>query len=82
MAAIAIQEAKLRGVESAWTVFPRMASRLTWVSAVLLLVASTWLFERPVPVPPTQPSSETLFDNSQPPASQDDVLVSQLENQQ
>ncbi len=81
MAAIAVRHSNLRSAESAWTAIPRLASRLTWVSAALLLLASTWLFERPVQ-PPTEANQETLFENSQPPAGQDDVLVSLAERQQ
>src|SRR5690242_13598571 len=35
MAAIVEQESKSRGAESTWMAVPRLASRLTWVSAVL-----------------------------------------------
>ena len=86
MAAIAERESKLRRAESTWVAVPRLASRLTWVSAALLLAASTWLYERPLShtskPAATEATQETLFDNSQPPASQDDVLVSLLEKQQ
>ncbi len=66
-----------------WGVVPRVASRLTWVSVVALLLASTWLFEHPVPATPKQSASEsareTLFETTQPPATHEEVLASLME---
>jgi hypothetical protein len=44
MAAIRARESELRRSADAWTVVPRLARRLTWVSALALLLAGTWLF--------------------------------------
>ncbi len=43
MAAIAAKESELRQSLEAWAAVPRFAARLTWVSALALLLASTWL---------------------------------------
>src|SRR5260370_18045145 len=47
MAAIAVKESELRQSLEAWAAVPRFAARLTWVSALPLLVASTWLYQSP-----------------------------------
>jgi hypothetical protein len=44
MAAIRARDSELRRSADAWTVVPRLARRLTWVSALALLLAGTWLF--------------------------------------
>jgi hypothetical protein len=78
MAAIAAREKELRLALSPWGAVPRLASRLTWVTAVVLLAGSAWLYERPVPTPSPQASSvaaqESIFE-APPQMSQDDVLV-------
>lgn len=83
MAAIAARERELADVATTWLAVPKFASRLAVVSAGLLLVASTWLYEKPLPSPSQQTSSlaaqESLFE-APPPASQDDVLVPVQEN--
>jgi hypothetical protein len=83
MAAIAAYEAELNAALNIWVAVPKLASRLTWVSAVALLLATTWLFERPAPVPARQTiagsTTETLFEISQPPATHDEVLASLME---
>lgn len=77
MAAIASRERDLAERVSAWTEFPRFASRLTWVAAVLLLVGTTWFYEAVVRAPSYLPndSQESIFEAPQqtPP---DDLLVS------
>ena len=79
MAAIASRERELKEVASTWMVVPKFASRVAFVSAALLLVASTWLYEKPVTAPNQQASSqaaqESLFEQPPPPMNQDDVLV-------
>src|SRR5256884_119186 len=45
MAAIAAREKELAERVTAWTEFPRFASRLTWVAAVVLLASTTWFYE-------------------------------------
>ncbi len=85
MAAIAARELELKHSLEAWIAVPKLAARLTWACALALLLASTWLYERPRPTPKSgaSGSAESLFDL--PPASsgsQDDILVSRLENAQ
>ena len=82
MAAIAARERELAEVSSTWMVVPKFASRVAMVSGAALLVASTWLYEKPIPAPGQQASSlaaqESLFEAS-PPAN-DDLLVPIQEN--
>jgi len=77
MAAIAAREA------STWLAVPRFASRLALASGALLLVASTWLYERPFSAPSQQArnlaAQESLFE-APPTVNQDDVLVPAQEN--
>jgi len=77
MAAIAAREA------STWLAVPRFASRLALASGALLLVASTWLYERPFSAPSQQArnlaAQESLFEVP-PTVNQDDVLVPAQEN--
>jgi hypothetical protein len=82
MAAIAARKAELTGAADTWTFLPKLAARLTWASAVALFLASTWLYQKPVPTS-TKPAltditGEPLVDNTTPPTS-DDVLVSLAE---
>jgi hypothetical protein len=81
MAAIAARELELRQSIEAWTAVPKLAARLTWAGAAALLLASTWLYERPRPVPKSgaDAAAESLFDLPSSSSSQDDVLVSRLE---
>ena len=86
MAAIAARKRELSEVASTWLAVPKFASRLAIASGALLLVASTWLYERPVPVPtPNQQAStlaaqESLFEAPSSPVNQDDVLVNMQEH--
>jgi len=75
MAAIAAKESELRQSLDAWAAVPRLAARLTWVSALALLVASTWLYQLPksTPKPGNNSSVESLFDSTQS-GTPDDVL--------
>src|SRR5438046_10215566 len=77
MAAIASRERELAERVTAWTEFPRFASRLTWVAAVLLLAGTTWFYEAVVRAPSYAPtgSQESIFEAPQP-TTPDDVLVS------
>ena len=76
MAAIAAHEADLRQSLDAWAAVPRLAARLTWVSALALLLASTWLYSAPRHAQKSgnqnQGSIESLFDADSP--GPDDVL--------
>ena len=78
MAAIAARERELSEVASTWLAVPKLASRLAVAAGALLLVASTWLYERPLPAANQQDGSlaaqESLFEPP-PPANQDDLLV-------
>jgi hypothetical protein len=85
MAAIAGRELQLSYSLDAWVAVPKLAARLTWACALALLLASTWLYERPRSTPKSGAAAtvESLFDL--PPASsatQDDILISQLEKAQ
>jgi len=83
MAAIAVRERELSEAASTWLAVPKFAARLAMASAVLLLIASTWLYERPLSTPSEQATylaaQESLFE-APPPATQDDVLVPLQEN--
>lgn len=83
MAAIAARERELSEMASTWLAVPKFASRLAVASGALLLVASTWLYERPLPAPNQQAGTlaaqESLFE-SPAPANQDDLLVPVQEN--
>jgi anti-sigma factor RsiW len=82
MAAIARREEESRPI-AAWIAIPRLASRLAWVSAVVLAFAGTWIYQKP-PAKPTAPASvaasEGLFDTQSPGFSEDDVLISMAEH--
>jgi len=83
MAAIAARERELSEAASTWLAVPRFASRLAMASGALLLLASTWLYERPLSTTSQQASTlaaqESLFEAPLP-ANQDDVLVPAQEN--
>jgi len=83
MNVIAARERELANLANAWSEVPRFASRLAWASAIVLLVGSTWLYEKPAPVtnhPLTVAASqESLFETA-PPANQDDVLIGVTES--
>jgi hypothetical protein len=79
MAAIAARESEMRRSLEAWAAVPRFAARLTWVSALALLLAGTWLYKSPhspqsvAQNSGAQTSVESLFDSPQSAAS-DDIL--------
>lgn len=77
MAVIASRERELAERVSAWTEFPRFASRLTWVAAILILAGTTWFYEAVVRAPSYAPtgSQESIFEAPQQ-TTPDDVLVS------
>jgi hypothetical protein len=85
MAAIAARKADLARAADTWTFLPKLAARLTWASAVALLLASTWLYQKPAttsakPVD-TDITGEPVVDTATP-ANNDDVLVSLAEKAQ
>lgn len=77
IAAIASRERELAERVSAWTEFPRFASRLAWVAAILLLAGTTWFYEAVVRAPSSPPtdSQESIFETPRQ-APPDDLLVS------
>lgn len=77
MAAIASRERELAERVSAWTEFPRFASRLTWIAVMLLLVGTTWFYESVLRAPGYPPSGpqESIFEAPQQ-AAPDDILIS------
>jgi hypothetical protein len=77
MAAIAARESDLRQSLDAWAAVPRLAARLTWLSALALLVASTWLYQlpKPTPISGSESAVESLFDSPQSSAPQEDVVL-------
>jgi hypothetical protein len=86
MAAIAARETDVRRLATAWTLVPRLASRLACISALAILVAGTWLYRKPVSSSTpgqtsTGTSAESIFETS-PPLNQDDVFVSTGEKNQ
>src|SRR5260370_24101642 len=82
MAAIAARESELRQSLEAWAAVSRLAARLAWISALALLLASTWLSQLPKSKPNSsaQTTVDTLFD-IQPSAAQDDLLLAQERGQ-
>jgi hypothetical protein len=80
MAAIAAREAELRQSLDAWSVVPKFALRLTWIAALALVLASTWLLQRPnVPTKPTATDITGEPVQNSAPATNDDVLMSLAE---
>jgi hypothetical protein len=85
MAAIAERKAELARAADTWTFLPKLAARLTWASSIALLLASAWLYQRPVTTQQAAPrvvatdiTGEPIVDSSNPP-NNDDVLVSLAE---
>ena len=82
MAAIAARRAELSRVPDTWTFLPKLAARLIWASAIALLLASGWLYQRPAPTATkavlTDITGEPLVSNAMP-ANNDEVLVSLAE---
>ncbi len=77
MAAIAARESELRESLETWAAVPRLAARLTWISGLALLLASTWLYESPrfTQNAGSQATVESLFDSPQSSPPQDDVVL-------
>jgi hypothetical protein len=82
MAAIAARESELRRSVDTWVIVPKLARRLTWVSALALVLASTWLFGRPATTPSTPTSTdltgEPVYENTAP-VNNDELLLSLAE---
>jgi hypothetical protein len=84
MAMIAARENQLRRRVDSWTsAVPRLAAKLTWATAAVLLLAGTLLYEQPkyvTPAPAANASApEYLFETPAVPTTNDDVLVALLE---
>ncbi len=83
MNAIAARERELSLRLSAWSEFPRFASRLALITAVVLLAGSTWFYEkaRKTPSYPLKGAApqESIFEAPQQ-TNQDDVLISREES--
>jgi hypothetical protein len=82
MAAIAARERELVKRLSAWSEFPRFASRLAWISAVLLLAGTTWIYERGMRALGNSSNGgaqESIFEAPQP-SNQDEALISMAES--
>jgi hypothetical protein len=82
MAAIAARESELRRSFDTWVIVPRLARRLSWVSALALLLAGTWLFGQPAttsssPVV-TDITGEPAYENTAP-VNNDELLQSLAE---
>ena len=79
MAAIAAREAELRQSFDAWSMVPKLALRLTWISALALTLAGTWFLQRPNV--PTKPAADITGEpmQNQAPVTNDDLLVSLAE---
>lgn len=82
MAAIAAKERELMELVNPWSEVPRFATKLAWISAVLLLAGTTWFYEKHASEPPRSSSGDatqdSIFETPVPP-SQDDVLISMVE---
>ncbi len=83
MAAIAAREAELRRSVEAWTFLPKLAAKLTWVSALALVLTTTWLVGRPasIAVKPvlTDLAGDPVIESTPAPVNNDEVLVSLTE---
>jgi hypothetical protein len=83
MAAIAAaRESELRRSIDAWIILPKLARRLTWISALALVLTGTWFLGRPASTPlkpvATDITGEPVSDTT-PPLNNDDLLLSLAE---
>jgi hypothetical protein len=80
MAAINARENELKHSLETWNLIPRLAAKLTWVSALALLLAGTWLYERPKAATHQNDvtGGESLFESPSP-GTPDDLLSSVVE---
>ena len=83
MRAIAAREGELAIAANAWREIPRFASRLAWITAVVLLAGSTWFYEKAMKTPsyPLRGATaqESIFETT-PETNQDDILISMAES--
>ena len=82
MAVIAAREKELRELVNPWAEVPRFATRLAWITALVLLAGSTWFYEKGMTTRSHSPMAgpESIFEPT-PPATQDDVLMGMAEVQ-
>jgi hypothetical protein len=82
MAAIAARESELRRSVDTWVIVPKLARRLTWVSALALVLAGTWLLGQPASSPSkpmsTDLTGEPAYENTAP-VNNDELLLSLAE---
>jgi hypothetical protein len=82
MAAIAARESELRRSVDTWVIVPKLARRLTWVSALALVLAGTWLFGQSASTPSkpmsTDLTGEPVYENTAP-VNNDELLLSLAE---
>lgn len=81
MAAIAARESELMRSVEAWTILPKLAARLSWISALALLLTTTWLVGRPPAATPARPvltdlAGDPVVESAPAPVNNDEVLVS------
>jgi hypothetical protein len=79
VAAITAKELEVKRPVDAWTVVPKLARRLSWVSALALVLAGTWLLGGSPSVAPkpvvTDITGEPVLETS-PPVNNDELLLS------
>ena len=82
MAAIAARERALANLITPWNEVPRYASKLAWITAIVLLAGTTLFYEKDMTrhAPSGMAGPESIFEPVAP-ANQDDVLISMAEAQ-
>lgn len=85
MATIRSLEAERSSAVNLWAAVQTLAARVVWAAALVLLVASGWLYQQPPAQPPPATAqdytSDRFLEPAPPSASPDDVLASLGENQ-
>ncbi len=79
MQSIAAREAERNSTASPWFALPALAARFAWVSAVALLLATSWLYEMRSTAIEQRKAIEiagTYLEPTPPPTNPDDVLDS------
>jgi hypothetical protein len=85
MAAIAEKERDLQAAGSVWTMVPRLAAQLSWISTLALIMAGAWFYSARSTAPDNAQNTLTsaeatyLFEAPAPPPNRDDVLVNLAE---
>ena len=82
MSAINARENELRQSMETWSLIPRLAAKLAWISALALVLAGTWAYERPKVVIHQNDATagESLFESPSP-SVPDDLLASVAEHE-